>query len=276
VQTKTLRHLKNGGDAMSFRFCSLASGSSGNCQYIETEKARVLLDAGLSGKKIQDLLSSIEVKPDSLNGILVTHEHQDHIKGVGILSRRFDIPIYANEETWTGMKDSIGKIDEKNMKLIKNSNGFEINDLGINPFSISHDARDPLGYSFYSKEKKLSVLTDTGVADESIRMNLKGSDFLMVESNHDPNMLKIGRYPQFLKQRVLGKLGHLSNEDAGRLIRNLDLNEDARVILGHISMENNFPELAYQTVHNVLSEAGMESLSIDMTYRDRPTRVYDI
>lgn len=261
---------------MSFRFCSLVSGSSGNCQYIETEKARVLLDAGLSGKKIQELLSKIEVDPNSLDGILVTHEHQDHIKGVGILSRRFDIPIYANEETWTGMKDSIGNIDEKNIKLIKNSIDFQINDLGVTPFGISHDARDPLGYSFHSKNKKISVLTDTGMADKTIEMNLKGSDFLMVESNHDPSMLKIGRYPQFLKQRVLGKLGHLSNEDAGNLIRNLDLNEDARVLLGHLSMENNFPELAYQTVQNVLTEAGMECLSIEMTYRDRPTRIYEI
>lgn len=261
---------------MSFRFCSLVSGSSGNCQYIETERARILLDAGLSGKKVQELLSCIEVDPASIDGILVTHEHQDHIKGAGILSRRFDIPIYANEETWIGMRDSIGNIGEKNIKLIKNSRDFEINDMGITPFSISHDARDPLGYSFHSKDKKISVLTDTGVADEAIERNLKGSDFLMVESNHDPNMLKIGRYPQFLKQRVLGKLGHLSNEEAGNLIRNLDLNEDARVILGHLSMENNFPELAYQTVHNVLAEAGMEKLSIEMTYRDRPTRIYDI
>lgn len=261
---------------MGFRFCSLVSGSSGNCQYIATEKARLLLDAGLSGKRIQALLSGIEVEASSIDGILVTHEHQDHIKGVGILSRRFDIPIYANEGTWTGMKESLGKIEDRNIRVIKSSESFEIKDIGISPFSISHDAIDPLGYSFYNKDKKVSVLTDTGIAGNEVEAALKNSDLLMVESNHDPNMLKIGRYPQFLKQRVLGKFGHLSNEEAGILVRNLNLNEDAKVVLGHLSMENNFPELAYQTVRNVLEDAGMGSLSIDMTYRDRSTRIYEI
>lgn len=261
---------------MGFRFCSLASGSSGNCQYIASEKVKLLLDAGLSGKRIQELLASIDVEAGSIDGIVVTHEHQDHIKGVGILSRRFDIPIYANEGTWLGMQKCIGTVSEKNIKLIKSGESFEINDIGINPFSISHDAKDPLGYSFHNKSKKISVLTDTGFADSEIESNLKGSDILMVESNHDPNMLSIGRYPQFLKKRVLGQLGHLSNEEAGVLIRNLDLNEDAKVMLGHLSMENNFPELAHKTVQNVLNDAGMGALSVEMTYRDRPTRIYEI
>jgi phosphoribosyl 1,2-cyclic phosphodiesterase len=261
---------------MSFKFCSLASGSSGNCQYIETKDSSLLIDAGLSGKKIQQMISSIGRDLFNLDGILVTHEHQDHIKGVGILSRRYGIPIYANEKTWEAMENCIGKISEENIKIIDSDKAFEIKDMGISPFSISHDAIDPLGYSFFNSGKKISVLTDTGMADESIEKELKGADFLMVESNHDPNMLKIGRYPQFLKQRVLGKLGHLSNEDAGNLVKNLDLNENAQVILGHLSMENNFPELAYQTVKNVLVKAGMEKLSIELTYRDKPTRIYEI
>lgn len=261
---------------MAFRFCSLASGSSGNCQYIETEQSRVLLDAGLSGKKIQSLLSEIEVEPADLDGILVTHEHQDHIKGVGILSRRFNLPIYANQQTWIGMEDSIGNIADENIRIIESEAAFEIKDLGVTPFKISHDAREPLGYSFYSKSKKLSILTDTGEVDDNIRQNLMASDLLMIESNHDPQMLKIGSYPQFLKRRVLGKLGHLSNEDAGNLIKDLNLRADAKIILGHLSRENNFPELAYETVKNILLEAGMESLKPELTYRDRPTRIYQL
>lgn len=261
---------------MSFKFCSLVSGSSGNCQYIKSKNTSILIDAGLSGKKIQQLLSLIAADPFSIEGILVTHEHIDHIKGVGILSRRFDIPIYANENTWNAMKDCIGSVNDKNIKVIKSESAFSIKDIDIKPFDIFHDAKDPLGYSLHSLGKKISVLTDTGMVDEKIEENLKQSDFLMVESNHDPNMLKIGSYPQFLKQRVLGKFGHLSNEDAGNAIRNLDLNENAKVVLGHLSKENNFPELAYQTVYNVLAKAGMEKLSVELTYRDRPTKIYEI
>lgn len=261
---------------MTFRFCSLASGSSGNCQYIESKDARVLLDAGLSGKRVQALLDSIDVEPNSIDGILVTHEHGDHIKGVGILSRRFDIPIYANSGTWEGMEKSIGNIADKNIKLIKSNTDFEINDLGVSCFDVSHDAREPLSYSFYSKNKKVSVLTDTGEYNESIKYNLRDSDLLVVESNHDPDLLRVGGYPQFLKERVLSSRGHLSNEDAGNLIKQIKLNESSKVILGHLSGENNFPELAYQTVQNILVEAGMGQLIPELTYRDRPTKVYNL
>ncbi|KNF07593.1 putative metallo-hydrolase YycJ [Gottschalkia purinilytica] len=263
---------------MSFKFCSLASGSSGNCQYIETEKVRVLLDAGLSGKKIQGLLTSIDIDPTTIDCILITHEHKDHIKGAGILSRRFNLPIYANENTWLSMKNELGNIKEENIRVIGAESDFEIGDLGVSTFKISHDAVEPVGYSFYNKGIKMSIVTDTGCINENIKKEIRDSNLLMIESNHDTEMLKIGSYPMFLKRRILGEFGHLSNDDAGKLLTEILTGKNEKIILGHISNENNFPELAYQTVANILTEKGIDifkDISLEATYRDRPTKVYD-
>lgn len=262
---------------MSIRFCSLASGSSGNCQYIETDKVKILVDAGLSGKKIQESLVSIDVDPSTINGILVTHEHKDHIHGIGILSRRFGIPIYANQKTWLNMKPEIGEIKEENIIVFDTNKTFEINDLNIHPFNISHDAIEPVGYSFYYKNIKISLVTDTGYVSEEVKENIKNSHLLMIESNHDVEMLKVGKYPWFLKKRILGEHGHLSNDDAGRLLAEIISRENQCILLGHLSKENNFPELAYQTVANILTEKGINvtsDISLDLTHRDKPTKVY--
>lgn len=263
---------------MSIKFCSLASGSSGNCQYIETDKVKLLVDAGLSGKRIQESLISIGVDPSTINGILVTHEHKDHIHGVGILSRRFNIPIYANENTWLSMKTEIGEIKEENIIIFDTNKIFEVKDLNIYPFDISHDSVEPVGYSFHHKNIKISIVTDTGYASEEVKGSIKNSHLLMVESNHDVEMLKVGSYPWFLKKRILGEYGHLSNEDAGRLITEVISGNNECILLGHLSKENNFPELAYETVAGILTENGINiknDINLNLTYRDKPTKVYN-
>lgn len=147
---------------MTLKFCSLSSGSSGNCQYVATEHISMLIDAGFSGKRVEELLKSIEIKPTEIDCILVTHEHTDHIKGVGVLSRRYNIPIYANENTWLGMEGAIGEIKEENIKVFKTGEDFELDNLGILPFNISHDAKEPVGFCIFYKNTKISIITDTG------------------------------------------------------------------------------------------------------------------
>ena len=264
---------------MGFRFCSLSSGSCGNSQYIETDGMKILVDAGLSGKKIQGLLTSIDVDPGELDCILVTHEHGDHVKGAGILSRRFDIPIYANEKTWEAMKEDMGKLKDDNIKIFNTNSDFEIGDLGVLPFNIYHDAAEPVGYSFYNKTKKISIITDTGCIDKKIGKHIKDSNLLLIESNHDENMLKMGGYPWFLKKRVSGELGHLSNEDAGNIISEAISGNNENILLAHLSRENNFPELAHQTVSNILIDKGIDicrDISLDLTFREKATKVYKI
>ena len=264
---------------MSFRFCSLSSGSCGNSQYIETENMKVLVDAGLSGKKIQELLASIDVDPKELDCIFVTHEHGDHVKGAGILSRRFNIPIYANDKTWTGMEENIGKMKVENIKIFDTNSDFELGDLGVLPFDISHDAAEPVGYSFYNKSKKISIVTDTGCIDSDIKNYIKNSNLLMIESNHDKDMLKMGSYPWYLKQRVSGEFGHLSNEDAGNVISQVISGNNENILLAHLSKENNFPELAHQTVANILNEKGLDlsrDINLELTFAEKATKVYKI
>ncbi|MGF7059331.1 MBL fold metallo-hydrolase [Brassicibacter mesophilus] len=264
---------------MSLRFCSLASGSSGNCQYIETDKVRILIDAGLSGKRVQNSLVSIGVDPSSIDCMLVTHEHKDHIKGIGILSRRFDLPIYANENTWINMQSEIGEVKGEHVKTFNTEKIFEIGDIAVQPFKISHDASEPVGYCFFYKGAKISIVTDTGCVDEELKGKIKNSQLLMIESNHDTEMLKMGKYPWFLKKRILGEYGHLSNDDAGRLLTEVLSGNNENILLAHLSKENNFPELAYQTVANILTEKGInisKDVSLDLTYRDKPTKVYKL
>ncbi|RKD32103.1 MBL fold metallo-hydrolase [Thermohalobacter berrensis] len=262
---------------MALRFCSIASGSSGNCQYIETEKIRILIDGGLSGKKIENGLESIGVEPNTIDYILVTHEHKDHTKGVGVLSRRYNIPIYANESTWKGMMNGIGNIKDENILTFKTDKDFELRDLGIFPFRVSHDANEPVGFCFCYKKEKISLLTDTGYVSENIKKCIKNSSLIMLESNHDKEMLKMGKYPWFLKKRILSEIGHLSNEDAGEIIADIVSGRGEKVLLAHLSKENNFPELAYQTVVNILNEKGIDEkkdINLDLTFRDKRTDVY--
>ena len=253
------------------RFCSLYSGSSGNSIFIASENARILIDAGLPGKKIDEALKNIGEDPKNLNGIFVTHEHSDHIKGIGVLSRKYDIPIYANPDTWSVMEKLIGKIKEHNIKIMDRRSTVYINDLDVISFNIPHDAVAPVGYTIHCKGKKASVSTDFGIYTEEIRDNIKDSEVILLESNHDINMLKFGPYPYTLKRRILSEVGHLSNEDCGKAIVDLiNYKSNKRIILGHLSGTNNHPDLALETVSGVLRENNIiPKQDIDLTMANR-------
>lgn len=263
---------------MAFKFCSLSSGSSGNCQYIETDNIRILIDAGLSGKRIENLLKDIEVEANTIDCILITHEHTDHIKGAGILSRRYDIPIWANEKTWISMEGPIGEVKEKNIKVFDTEKDFQLKDLNIYPFRISHDAVEPVGFCLERNNTKISIITDTGWVSNAVRSKIKDSSLYLMESNHDVEMLKVGRYPWNLKKRIMGAEGHLSNEQSGEVISDIISGNGEVVLLGHLSEENNFPLLAYETVKNIIEDVGIDvhkDITLDLTHREKVTKVYN-
>lgn len=263
---------------MGLKFCSLASGSSGNCQWIASDKTAVLLDAGLSGKYIQAAVSSLSEDIGKAKGILVTHEHIDHMKCIGVMMRRYGLQLYANQATFDALEPKIGKYDLNQVTIFENGKPFEIGDLVISPFGISHDAVDPVAYSFSHGNRKVSIATDLGTVTEAIMKELLDADILMIEANHDVEMLKVGPYPYHLKRRILSDIGHLSNDHAGEVaLEVLKAGRLQSVLLGHISKENNHPELAYETVKGVLEAEGVEigrDIQLDMTYRDRVSRFY--
>ena len=230
-------------------FCSIASGSSGNCIYVGSDHTAVLVDTGISGKKIAEGMKAIGRKPEELNGILITHEHSDHIKGLGVLARKYGIPIYTTPGTREAICKcgSLGVIEEGLFHEIHADEGFAIQDLEIMPFRISHDAAQPVAYRIKNGDKSVAVATDMGCYSDYIIDHLQGLDGILLEY-HDINMLQVGSYPYPLKQRILGKRGHLSNENAGRLLCEI-LHDDLKfIMLGHLSKENNYEALAYATV----------------------------
>lgn len=244
---------------MGLRFASIASSSSGNCIYVGTEHTNILIDAGLSGVKIEKGLESLELSGNDIDAIFVTHEHRDHIAGVGILSRRYDIPVYATTGTWENMPDSVGKFSFNNQKTVYADETKYINELGIKPFTIPHDAAEPVGYSIMLDNKKVTIATDIGHITDTVAENIKGSNILLLESNHDENMLQSSSYPYSLKKRILGDYGHLSNNTAGKFMsqsKNLDISKLEYLFLGHLSKENNTPTLAYRTVESLLTASG--------------------
>ncbi len=235
-------------------FCNLYSGSSGNCTYIATENTKLLIDAGVSCNKIVKGLDEINVDIDEIDAILITHEHSDHTKGLTILSKKHFIPIYANRKTWGRMSPL--NINE-NCKFFFNTNeDFEIGDFKIHPFSIPHDAIDPCGFSLFAEDKKITLATDIGHITERILHQMEDSNVLLLESNYDEETLKCGSYPYQLKRRIMSDTGHLSNNDAGKALSYLSKYNVQNIILGHLSKENNFPELAYQTIYNEIDMNG--------------------
>lgn len=253
-------------------FCSLFSGSSGNAIFIGTQRTKLLVDAGLSARRIFDALVSIGVKPSELNAILISHEHKDHIKGAGIISRKLNIPVYASEGTWSAAEREIGPLSLKNVLWFTPGCEFEINDIRINAFPIPHDASDPVGFNFYAGNRKITIATDIGHVNRQLIQCLDGSDALLIESNHDIEMLKVGPYPWWLKKRILSDEGHLSNEMAGEVVAWMAERGTKIFLLGHLSKENNFPKLAYQTVCNSLLKKGItpgRDVMLDVALRDR-------
>lgn len=266
---------------MEFKMCTIASGSSGNCTYVQAGDVRILIDAGISGKKIEQGLKEIGVSPETIQGIFITHEHNDHIKGVGIYSRRYDTPIYATQKTWITMQEEnmLGKIKEENIKILEKEKTLMIDDLSIFPYSIYHDATDPVGYTFNYSQKKITLATDLGMVDERILEHLKGANGILLEFNHDVNMLEAGSYPFYLKKRILSDVGHLSNEVAAKVLIDIYHQDLKWVILGHLSKENNLPDLAYITAKNALEENDLhigEDIEVIVASRDTVSPIYSV
>lgn len=230
--------------------CSIASGSSGNCICIGSQECHMLVDAGISGKKIEQGLNSIGLKTSEMKGILITHEHIDHVAGLGVLARRYGLPIYATAGTIGAISSikSVGKIDMELFHPVRAQEPFMVGNLKIKPVAISHDAAEPVAYKVGCADKKLAVVTDTGNYDTVMVEEFSDMDLLLLEANHDIGMLQTGPYPYPLKQRILGDKGHLSNERSGQLLGKLLHDRFGAVMLGHLSKENNYEALAYETV----------------------------
>lgn len=258
-----------------FKYCNLYSGSSGNCSYIETNNTKILIDCGVSSKKIEEALNSIEVSLKEIDAILISHEHSDHIKGLPVISKKYNIPIYANNPTFTNINQNIP--NELKNKFTTNEK-FEIKDAKIYPFSIPHDAAEPCGFNIFFNNKKFTIATDIGHVDNKILHNLDESDLLLLESNYEVNMLKCSRYPYSLKRRILGPNGHLSNDDAGLVVSELLKQGVNNIMLGHLSENNNFPELAYQTVMDsiISKNADISKLKLQVADRYKPNKVVEI
>ena len=265
---------------MDMTVCPLYSGSNGNCTFIQYGGTRVLVDAGRSGKMITDALKYIGVDPASLDAILITHEHNDHILGAGILSRRYQLPIYATEGTWRGMEAKLGKLPEGVRRVIASDEDLYVGQLGVVPFPIPHDAEEPVGYRLYGGGTSMSIATDLGRFTTRVKDAIAGSSLVLLESNHDPDMVRSNdHYTQRLKQRILSPHGHLSNQEAAEAVVQLAATGVRNVILGHLSGENNRPELALRTSEGYAELEGLRlgvDIHLDLAWRDRVGGVYTL
>ena len=262
--------------------CSIASGSSGNCIYVGSDTTSILVDVGISGKKIEEGLQTIDHTTRDCSGILITHEHSDHIKGLGVISRKYKIPIYCTEGTRRELETmaALGKMPEGLYHTIRADQDFAIGDLKIRPFEISHDAAEPVGFRVENGPKAVGIATDLGIYNDYIVENLQGLDALLLEANHDVNMLQVGSYPYYLKQRILGDRGHLSNESAGRLLCRLLHDKMKQILLGHLSRENNYDALAYETVCSEVTMGenpwNSSDFKITVAHRDRASELVTV
>lgn len=261
------------------RFSVLASGSTGNAIYIENDNSAFLVDVGLSGKKMEQLFAQIDREMKNLTGILVTHEHSDHIKGVGIVARKYNIPVYANDKTWQAMDSNIGNIPtdlrfQFNMETTKTFGSLE-----IESFAVSHDAADPMFYIFHEEGRKLALITDTGYVSDRMKGHIRGADAYVFESNHDVGMLQMGRYPWNTKRRILSDVGHVSNEDAAVAMSDVVFEKPTQIYLSHLSKDNNMKDLARMSVTQTLQTCGIitgEFVHLHDTDADEPTKLVTV
>jgi phosphoribosyl 1,2-cyclic phosphodiesterase len=264
---------------MMIRFCSLFSGSSGNAIFLRADDTRILIDAGISAKRISLALAEIGEEASQLDAIIVTHEHSDHSSGIGVMSRKYKIPVYANTLTWSGMNVISDSLSSANVRFFENDADFNIGDIVIRPFGIPHDAADPVGFNLFAGSRKITLATDIGHINTPLLDHFTGSDLILIESNHDVEMLRVGRYPWYLKQRILSDSGHLSNDMAGKVVCYLAEKGTQRFMLGHLSKENNFPELAYQTVCSELLMKGItpgKDVELIVALRDKVGQVNEL
>ncbi len=265
------------------RFVSFSSGSSGNCIYTGTDDTHILIDAGISSKRIEKSLSEVGLSPSDVSAICITHEHSDHIKGLEIFEKKFGIPVYATADTIKEIRKTWSDEEEFPEELFNSvmpDVDFSIGDYTVEPFSTSHDAADPVAYRFKAEGRSLAVATDMGYFNQYTIDHLLDLDAVLLESNHDVRMLETGPYPWYLKQRIMGDFGHLSNDNCGRLV-NCILNERLHLILlGHLSKENNMPEIAYETVKQAVDDEespfSSQDFYLGVAPRDVMTDIYTI
>ena len=258
-------------------FFSVASGSSGNCICLGSDQCHVMIDAGISGKRIEEGMNTYDYTTSDMDGVLITHEHSDHIQGLGVVARKYGLPIYATKGTADAIlqSSSVGKIDPSLFHVIEAGKTIFIGNLEIYPMSISHDAADPVAYLVSDGRHRVGVVTDLGYYDADIVSHMEGLDALLLEANHDIHMLQVGAYPYPLKQRILGERGHLSNETSGQLLGQILHDGMQHILLGHLSKENNYDELAYETVRLEISLGDNpyrgNDFPIEVAKRDRPS-----
>lgn len=232
------------------RLCSIASGSSGNCVYVGSDATHLLMDVGISGKRIEAGVAELGLNMSEIDGIFITHEHADHISGLGVIARKYGIPIYGTRGTIAAIRQtpSLGSIDEELFHYIKADEKCTVKDVAVYPIRTSHDAAEPVAYRISYGKQRIAIITDLGCYNDYTVECLRNLDVLYLEANHDIHMLQVGPYPYYLKQRILGEKGHLSNESAGKMLSRLLHDNMQAVMLGHLSKENNLPELAYESV----------------------------
>jgi phosphoribosyl 1,2-cyclic phosphodiesterase len=259
------------------QFSVLASGSTGNSTIIRSRHQKLLVDVGLTAKKITESLSSLGERPDEIDAILITHEHSDHIKGLGAFARKYQIPIYANENTWSQLESTktVGPLEEQLKHTFKTGDRLQFLDLEVQTFGISHDAAEPVGFCFHCDQRKLSLVTDLGYVSDRIKETIRDSDVFVLESNHDVDLLRSGHYPWNIKRRILSDIGHLSNVDAAAALLDVLSSRSRRVYLAHLSLQHNMTDLARMTVQQILAEKGVDmaggEIELKDTYHNQPT-----
>lgn len=259
--------------------CSLYSGSSGNSFFIQSENTNILIDAGVSCKKIETALQNdFNLSLNDIDAIFVTHEHVDHTKSLNLISSKYNLPVFASRGTWNALKEKTTKIHDDNKKIFEVDKSFEFKDLRIFPFSTPHDAAEPCGFNIYKGNSKISIATDLGFIDDGVFNNLKDSSLVMLEANYEPNILKLSSYPYRLKQRIASHQGHLSNNDASETISKLAQFGLKDVLLIHLSKENNVPEIAYETVVEKLkcASCSLDNINLNIAPRDNPSKIFNI
>lgn len=260
---------------MGLRFTVLSSGSTGNATIIQGNDHTVMIDAGLSAKKLDELMKQQGVSGHDLDALLVTHEHSDHIKGLGAFARKYEIPIYANEPTWGALERHVGSISQEKRMIFQSGEELCFGGMRVHTFPISHDAAEPVGYTFEEDGYRLGVATDLGYVSEKVKAKIIDCDALVLESNHDTEMLRMGRYPWNIKRRILSDVGHLSNVAAGEALLELMTDRTKRVYLAHLSQDHNQMDLAMITVNSIFEDRGIfykrEEFPLRPTFADRPT-----
>ena len=259
---------------LKMEICALASGSSGNCFYISNKNGAILVDAGISARQICERLEIIGKNTESVKGIFVTHEHSDHIKGIDVFARNFNVPIFATKKT---INNSFLCSDKRLVNAIKNNETIKFNGMEITAFPKSHEAVDPIGFSIYNN-KKISVITDAGRTCKNITENVADSDFLCLESNHDVPMLENGPYPWHLKKWIKSDTGHLSNMQASLCVLEHGNKKLKHVMLSHLSQTNNTPDIALDTFNTLIKERSdlKNKLGVSISMREMPTKVFKI